>query len=157
MLGPNPRRGADHMKDEAGMWKYLRPKLSGYGMFTRIETRETASGVPDVDAFIADFGAVKIELKICKKIADGFTLRPAQHRFIQDRIRVGDKNIWILAAIDDVSISTKPRWLLIHGSSSRQLIEDKSIANWQKHSFFDFHGYLEENSVAEMMETVKDV
>lgn len=146
------------MRDERGMWQYLRPKFSMHGMFTRIETRETASGVPDVDAFIKDFGAVKIELKICKKIGDGFTLRPAQHRWMQDRIKVGDRNVWILAAIDDVSISQKPRWLLIHGSSSRQLIEDKSITNWQKHAFFNYHGYLDQEEIINcIMEIMKDV
>ena len=142
------------MKDEAGMWKYLRPKLAGHGMFTRIETRETASGVPDVDAFLPDVGPVKIELKICKKVENGFTLRPAQHRFMQDRLKWGDKNVWILACLDDRSISAKPRWMLIHGSSSRQLIEDKHVLNWQKYAFWDFHGYLEEESVQKMVEVL---
>lgn len=144
------------MKDEAGMWRYLRPKLAMHGMFTRIETRETASGVPDVDAFISDLGAVKIELKICKDIRKGFHLRPAQHRWMQDRIKAGDRNLWVLAALDDRSISSNPRWLLIHGSSSKQLIQDKSVENWMKHAFFNHHGYLEAESVEAMLEEMRN-
>lgn len=156
-MGSNPTRSTDDMKDEAGMWRYLSPKVRSHGMFTRIETRETASGVPDVDAFLEDFGAVKIELKICKDIKRGFTLRPAQHRFMQDRLKVGDRRVWILACIDDKSVSQKPRWMLIHGSSSRQLIEGKTVANWMNLSWWNFHGYLDDADVVNnMMETIKN-
>ena len=145
------------MKDEKGMWQYLRPKLAGFGMFTRIESGATASGIPDVDAFIEDFGPVKIELKICKDVNKGFVLRPAQHRYMQDRLKAGDRNLWILAALDDRSISSKPRWLLIHGSSSRQLIEDKSVTNWMKHAHFDYHGYWDEEVAKCLTEAIQDV
>ncbi|AEM62920.1 DNA helicase [Vibrio phage phiVC8] len=145
------------MKDEHGMWKYLRPKLAPHGMFTRIETGGTASGVPDVDAFIEDYGPLKIELKICKNVNDGFTLRPAQHRFMQDRIKLGDRRLWILASIDDRSISAQPRWLLIHGSSSRQLIEDKSVANWMKHAWYDHHGFLDNESIERLISEMQVV
>ena len=145
------------MRDERGMWDYLRPKLAGQGMFTRIETRETASGVPDVDAYIKEFGAVKIELKICKRLADGFKLRPAQHRFMQDRIAVGDKNLWILAAIDDATLSQKPRWFLIHGSSSKQLIANKTATGWQRLAWWEHFGYLDDERIAEMMDVIKNV
>lgn len=145
------------MKDEKGLWQYLRPKLKMHGIFTRIETRETAVGVPDVDAFLPDFGPVKIELKICKRTQKGFELRPAQHRYLQDRLKLGDKNLWVLACIDDKSLHVKPWFILIHASSSRQLIEDKSVTNWMKHAFWTHHGYFDEDTAEKLVEAIKDV
>jgi len=142
------------MNSEAGLWQHMIKWWKPFGKIDRIETGMTTSGVPDVDAYFKQYGSVKIELKFCKKFLKGLELRPAQHRYMQDRIKFGDRDIWIFAAIDDPSINSDVMWMLIHSSHSRSLIENKSCANWLRHAEWTHEGDLNSVVVDTMMDTM---
>ena len=115
------------IKSEAAFWKHLRdnniPKTAKTH-YSRVESHATSTGIPDVD-FCHDGFSFYLELKH----SDGkdFELRPAQHRWIQDRFKAGFFNVWILALHQPTETV-----LLIHGHLSRMLIEHPRVCDWNK-------------------------
>ncbi len=114
-------------KNETALWHGIKRELRKHGKFDRIETGNTSLGVPDIDGYITGFGAIKIELKHCKDEKKGFVLRPAQHRYMQDRIKAGDQNVWILACLD---LPNRFEMLWIHGHETLKLIKNSNPLFW---------------------------
>lgn len=108
------------IKRESDLWRYLRisikPQIGGH--WSRIESHATAIGVPDVNA--SRFGwDVWIELKQ----GDDANIRPAQYRWIKDRLKEGNKNIWIIHQQENYG------FMAIHGSMV-DMIKNKPKATW---------------------------
>lgn len=83
------------MKPEQAFWKNdLAGQLKPYGHFCRVETGATCIGMPDV-SYSIDGNEGFLELKVCEIPNKGFTIRPAQYRWIFDRTHNGG-NVWLL-------------------------------------------------------------
>lgn len=125
------------IKSETKYWEHLRDhnfKRIPNSHFSRIESHATALGIPDVNAVIQGRD-VWIELKHCLSWTDELTLRGSQHRWMQERIKAGAKNVWILAHVAD----TGSNMLIRAEGGTKDLIDNPSVDHWWSRAEAKWH------------------
>lgn len=128
---------------EKGVWTYLASRIKKYGHFTRIESGSTVLGQPDVNYCILGMEG-NLELKYVGASGNNqrLTLRPSQYQWMNQRIHIGKaRHVWALAYVE-----SHDKWILVHGSKARDLIEQPSVKGWLKvaHATWDGRINIEE-------------
>lgn len=112
------------MSGERKMWDYLGPKLRFAGHFERIESHETAVGIPDVSYCIKGYNNF-IELKYTEK-ENGCILRASQCAWFKKRVKAKGQP-WLLL---QMKIRDTRGWALIPGCDVPPLVYTKNVIDW---------------------------
>lgn len=110
---------------EQKLWNNIGPKLRRYGHFERIESHETALGMPDVDYCIGGYSN-KLELKYTASEKKGFRLRPAQAGWFKKRVRAKGQP-WLLAMAE---IRKTKGFILIAATDVPRLVYTTKVEDW---------------------------
>ena len=121
---------------ENKFWDSIKQHIGGRGHFSRVESHETSSGIPDVD-FCIDGVEGHIELKYSvNKVPK---IRPSQGRWFRYRVMRGG-NPWLLCHI---VINGENRYLLFEGRDVTRILETNELADWITFSRMDWKGKIE--------------
>lgn len=96
--------GARTLSTEANLWSWLRDVVLPLGQYSRIESGDTAPGIPDVHYQIDEHSHGWIELKHCRRSTDHFPftkkrgIRRSQLKWIKEAVRRGAV-VWIVAQV----------------------------------------------------------
>jgi len=88
--------GKANPQNEGELWLHFAEKMKPYGHFSRVESHETANGIPDID-FCIEGTESHIELKFNNgsRVKKDF-IRPSQVRWFRRRIKAGG-HPWLFA------------------------------------------------------------
>jgi hypothetical protein len=118
---------------EAQLWRYVKKNIGHLGHFSRVESHETSSGIPDVDYCIAGVEG-HIELKYGKD--RGPKIRGSQVKWFRDREKRGGRP-WILTEL----VMNKTSYYLLHRGSAIETLArnhdhevwfNTSVASWRQ-------------------------
>ena len=126
-------------RDEKAFWMQISPYLMARGQFSRVESGDTASGIPDLD-YCIDGVESHMELKICADPRKGVKLRDKQYRWFRERVEAGGHPFLLLKII----VGPVPVWCLYHGKT---IVEMKGhrhtmLSYWHDHADRTWEGII---------------
>ena len=132
---------------EAKLWKDMKKNIGHKGHFSRVESHETSSGIPDVDYCL--FGTENhVELKFGHIGKPAPEIRGSQVRWFRDRVEAGG-HPWLFTHISGNNGSNL--YMLHLGKNVGRLSREKQIAEWEKLATFVWHNKMDWAALAEAL------
>ena len=123
---------------ESALWKDMKKNIGHLGHFSRVESHETSSGIPDVD-FCINGTEGHIELKFGRNKAP--KIRGSQGKWFKRRVEAGG-NPWMFAHL---VIDKTDYYVLYSGHIVANLTTERNTAIWVDRATKTWKGYRDWN------------
>ena len=127
---------------ESALWKDMKKNIGHLGHFSRVESHETSSGIPDVD-FCINGTEGHIELKFSRDKTP--KIRSSQVTWFRRRRKEGG-NPWLFT---HMILKGKDYYLLHDASKISGLATNRNVADWITASIFRWISYMDWKELVE--------